>query len=156
MLEGLFFGRGFNRVWHEFPVLNNADISTPHKKNSFCFFALNLFFHLSHSSIFFSCLGHFLISSCIKVLPSSKKSHSSHFPPTQNLPSSSPSSLWTQSLLPLFSLHPALPHSLALFFSFVKDNLNPFLFLFSSILCLRCSLGRVYSICIYICIINLF
>lgn len=51
MLEGLFFGRGFNHVWHEFPVLNNADISTPHKKNSFCFFALNLFFHLSHSSI---------------------------------------------------------------------------------------------------------
>lgn len=133
MLEGLYFGRGFNTVWHKFPLLNNADISTPHKKKtvSVSLLLISSSISVTHpSGIFSPCLGHFLIpSSCIKVVPSSKKSHSSHFPPTQNLPSSSPFSLWTQSLLPLFSLHPVLPHSLAFFSNFFKDNLNPFLFL---------------------------
>lgn len=67
--------------------------------------------HLIRLASILSCLGHFLIpAGCIHVLPFSVKSHSSYlclyplYPPTQHLPSSSPSSTWdsipTSSPLP--------------------------------------------------------
>lgn len=97
------------------------------------------------SGIFFSWLGYFPIpSSCIEVLPSSKKSHSSHFPPTQNLPSSSPSGLYTQSLLPLFSLCPALPHFLALIFSLFLRIV--WIFLSCFYLILSCAYGIAWDV----------
>lgn len=113
MLEGFSFGQAFNRAWCTFPVSNNGDFPTPppKKKTKAVLVLISSSITVTHpSGIFSSWLGHFLIpSSCIEVPSFPPKIPfipfpSNPLPPTQNLPSSSPSSILTQSLLPLVSL----------------------------------------------------
>lgn len=155
MLEGLFFGQGFNRVWHEFPVLNNADISNPPPKNCFCFFALNLFYHLSHSSIWHLFLLIRLLSYPLLMHWSSPFLQKIPFIPFPSYPEFT----FLISLQPLHSIPPSSllplpsPPSFSCFdfFTFFKDSLNlSFLFLSYSVLCLWYSLGCTDSICINI------
>lgn len=103
------------------------------------------------SGIFSSWLGHFLIpSSCIEgpsfplknpIHPLSLQSSSSYpeftfFISLQHFNSIPPSSRLPAGLLFKTSTQ-LLPHSLALFHHSFLDTLNPFLFLFSSTLCLQ-------------------
>lgn len=154
MLEGFSFGQAFNRAWCTFPVSNN-DVYPPQKKPKAVLVSLLLIsssISVTHpSGVFSSWLGHFLIpSSCIEgpsfplknpIHPLSLQSSSSYpeftfFISLQHFNSIPPSSRLPAGLLFKTSTQ-LLPHSLALFHHSFLDTLNPFLFLFSSTLCLQ-------------------
>lgn len=115
MLEGLFFLAKLLIVSGARSQFLTTVLPPPlpkKNKSSFGLFALNLFFHLCHSSIWhlfllvrplsYPLLMHWrpFLPPKIPFIPFP----SNPLPPTQNLPSSSPSSILTQSLLPLVSL----------------------------------------------------